>query len=63
VAALEALRRRRVSGFMGSEEDIASMLKFIKWFEIHDISNRTQATFKRLKNKTPFTSTSDERLQ
>jgi hypothetical protein len=63
VAALEALRRSRVSGFMGSEETIAFMLKFIKWFEIHDVSNLTQATNKRLKNKAPFTSTSDERLQ
>jgi hypothetical protein len=48
---------------MGSEETIAFMLKFIKWFEIHDVSNLTQATSKRLKNKAPFTSTSDERLQ
>ncbi len=49
VAALEALRRSRVSGFIGSEENIAFMLKFIKWFEIHDVSNLTQATSKRLK--------------
>jgi hypothetical protein len=30
VAALEALRRRKVSGFMGSEETISFMLKIIK---------------------------------
>ncbi len=42
VAALEALRRRKTSGFMGSEETISFMCKMIKWFEIHDISNLTQ---------------------
>jgi hypothetical protein len=62
LAALEALLRRQISGFMGSEEIIAFMLKFIKWFEIHDVSNLTQATLKRLPNKA-FNSTSDERLQ
>jgi hypothetical protein len=57
------LRRRQVSGFKGSEEIIAFMLKFIKWFEIHDVCNLTQAKSKGLKNKAPFTSTSDDRLQ
>ncbi|KZS05244.1 Uncharacterized protein APZ42_031633 [Daphnia magna] len=60
---LEALRRRQVSGFMGSEETIAFMLKIIKWFEIHDISDLTQATFKRLPNKAFFRSSGDERLK
>ncbi|EFX69761.1 hypothetical protein DAPPUDRAFT_328791 [Daphnia pulex] len=62
VAALEALRRRQISGFMGSEEIIAFMLKFIKWFEIHDVSNLTQAILKSFPNKA-FNSTFNERLQ
>ncbi|KAI9565299.1 hypothetical protein GHT06_009087 [Daphnia sinensis] len=61
IAALEALRRRQVSGFMGSEETIAFMLKIVKWFEIHDISNLTQTTLKGLPNKAPCSSV-DERL-
>ena len=51
VAALEALRRRKVSGFMGSEETISFMLKIIKWFEIHHICNYPQTIYKRLPNK------------
>ncbi|XP_045032111.1 uncharacterized protein LOC123474243 [Daphnia magna] len=62
-AALEALRRRKVSGFMGSEETISFMLKIIKWFEIHDVCNYTQAIYKRLPNKALFTSTDDARLK
>ncbi|KAI9552603.1 hypothetical protein GHT06_020468 [Daphnia sinensis] len=62
-AALEALRRRKVSGFMGSEVTISFMLKIIKWFEIHDVCNYTKAIYKRLPNKAPFTSTDDARLK
>jgi hypothetical protein len=50
-------------GFMGSEETISFMLKIIKWFEIHDTCNYTQAIYKRLPNKAPFTSTEDARLK
>ena len=63
VAALEALRRRKTSGFMGSEETISFMCKMIKWFEIHDISNLTQGIYQRLKNKVPFHSSDDVRLK
>ena len=39
------------------------MKRFIKWFEIHDSCNLTQAILKRLPNKAPFSSENDERLQ
>ncbi|KAI9550903.1 hypothetical protein GHT06_001750 [Daphnia sinensis] len=63
VAALEALRRRHTSGFMGSEETISFMCKMIKWFEIHDISNLTQGKYQRLPNKAPFYSSADARVK
>jgi hypothetical protein len=60
---LESYRRLKVSGFLGSEETISFLIKIIKWFEIHDICNVTQAIHKRLPNKAPFTSKYDLRLQ
>jgi hypothetical protein len=48
---------------LGSEETISFLLKIIKWFEIHDVCNVTQAIYQRLPNKAPFTSKDDLRLQ
>jgi hypothetical protein len=62
-SALESYRRLKVSGFLGSEETISFLLKIIKWFEIHDVCNVTQAIYQRLPNKAPFTSKDDLRLQ
>ena len=48
VAALESYRQDNVSGFIDSQETITFMLRFIKWFEIHDAckpySNHIEAT-------------------
>ena len=63
VAALEGLRRRKTSGFMDSEETISFMCKLIKWFEIHDESNLTQAKHQRLPKKAPFYSIADARTK
>ena len=63
VAAMETYRRQNVSGFVDCQETIMFMKKFIKWFEIHDSCNLTQAILKRLPNKAPFSSENDERLQ
>ena len=63
VAAMETYRRQNVSGFVDCQETIMFMKRFIKWFEIHDSCNLTQAILKRLPNKAPFSSENDERLQ
>ena len=39
------------------------MFKLIQWFEIHDISNLTQAKHQRLPNKAVFFSISDARIK
>jgi hypothetical protein len=59
---LKLYAEEKILEFIGSEETIAFMHKFIKWFEIHYVSNLTQAILKRLPNKVPFNSNSDERL-
>jgi hypothetical protein len=63
-ATLDSYRRMKVSGFLGSKKTISFLLIFIIWFEIHNLCKTYQKPARQyLKNKTPFTSPSDPRLQ
>lgn len=63
IGSLELLYYYVIPGFenMGLLVNILKM--FWRWWEVHDVSNSTQHVYERIKDKTPFYTKDDKRLQ